>query len=196
MVDPDSLAAGTTAPPAPPAPDLRREEERNGRATEGGEQRPAPGRTLETELAEVRSVAAELDDRWRRAVAELDNFRKRTAREAGRQREDERANVAALWLPVIDNLELALEHATGDRDSLVEGVRAVRDQAVTIMASLGYPRGDDLGDPFDPQLHEAVGTIVDASVAPGTVVHVVRPRYGVAGRVLRPAAVVVAAEER
>ncbi|TCC08410.1 nucleotide exchange factor GrpE [Kribbella soli] len=151
---------------------------------------------VEADLEEARGKAAEMEDRWRRTVAELDNFRKRVAREAGQQRETERALVAASWLPVVDNLELALEHADAEHDAIVEGVQAVRDQALGVLAGLGYPRFDDTGKSFDPGLHEAVGTTSAPETPAGTIVHVVRPRYGDGARVLRPAAVVVAAEER
>ncbi len=148
------------------------------------------------EETDLRAQVDELEDRWRRAVADLDNFRKRTAREAERQREDERARVVRRWLPVVDNLELALEHAGAGADPVLEGVRAVRDQAIAILAEYGYPRYDDLGREFDPVLHEAVGTAPAPGSPPGTVIHVVRPRYGDAARLLRPAAVIVAAEDR
>ncbi|TDU91192.1 molecular chaperone GrpE [Kribbella voronezhensis] len=150
---------------------------------------------VEEALEQARQKAAELEDNWRRTAAELDNFRKRVARESSRQRDTERALVTAGWLPVVDNLELALEHADGEDGAIVEGVRAVRDQALAVLAGLGYPRFDDEGKPFDPALHEAVGTTPRPEVPPGTIVHVVRPRYGDGERVLRPAAVVVAAKE-
>src|SRR4051812_3516828 len=63
---------------------------------------------------------AELEDAWRRTAAELDNFRKRCARDVVRGREQERAAVASGWLPVLDNLERALVHASSDPDSVVE----------------------------------------------------------------------------
>src|SRR6478752_906124 len=63
---------------------------------------------------------AELEDAWRRTAAELDNFRKRCARDVVRGREQERAAVATSWLPVLDNLERALEHASSNPDSVVE----------------------------------------------------------------------------
>jgi molecular chaperone GrpE len=147
------------------------------------------------QATDLQAQVDELEDRWRRAVADLDNFRKRTAREAERQREDERARVIRRWLPVVDNLELALEHTGAGADPVLEGVRAVRDQAIAILAEYGYPRYDDLGRAFDPVLHEAVGTAPAPGSPPGTVIHVVRPRYGDAARLLRPAAVIVAAED-
>jgi molecular chaperone GrpE len=135
---------------------------------------------------------AELEDAWRRTAAELDNFRKRCARDVARGREQERAAVATRWLPVLDNLERALEHASSDPGSVVEGVRAVLAQAVGVLADLGYPRRDDDGRPFDPAVHEAVSTVSDDGLTPGTVAQVVRPGYGPDDRLLRPAAVVVA----
>jgi molecular chaperone GrpE len=146
-------------------------------------------------LTEARDQVAELDDRWRRTAAELDNLRKRSAREGDRQRTDERIRVLSGWLPVLDNLERALEHSGPSADGFAEGVRSIRDQALALVADLGYPRVDDLGAQFDPNLHEAVGTTQSADHKPGTVVHVVRPRYGHEGQVLRPAAVIVAAEQ-
>lgn len=135
---------------------------------------------------------AELEDAWRRTAAELDNFRKRCARDVVRAREQERTAVASSWLPVLDNLERALEHASSDPESVVEGVRAVLAQAVGVMADLGYPRRDDSGRAFDPAVHEAVSTVSGEGLVPGTVAQVVRPGYGSDDRLLRPAAVVVA----
>jgi molecular chaperone GrpE len=151
---------------------------------------PAPGGPApDTDLgAEV----AELTDRLRRALADLDNTRKRAAREAAQVRGDERARVMSEWLPVLDNLDLALEHSTADSDAIVQGVRGVLDQALAILTRLGYPRRADLGVAFDPARHEAVAGIPDPDAAPGTVLQVVRPGYGDDERQLRPASVVVA----
>ncbi|GHS88772.1 protein GrpE [Actinomycetota bacterium] len=143
--------------------------------------------------ADTQQQIAELEDSWRRTAAELDNVRKRCAKDIVRAREQERASVAARWLPVLDNLERALEHASSSPDQIVEGVRAVHQQALTVLADLGYPRRDDeTGKPFDPAHHEAVSTIADERLVPGTVAHVVRPGYGPDGEILRPASVVVA----
>jgi molecular chaperone GrpE len=138
--------------------------------------------------------AAELEDRWLRAVAELDNLRKRHARELESVRAEERRRVSAAWLPVLDHLDAALEHADADPESIVEGVRAVRDQAVGLLAGLGYPRDEELGVPFDPRRHEVVSVVRDPDAEPGTVVGMLRPGYGEAGHQLRPGAVAVAGE--
>ncbi|MEV0596849.1 nucleotide exchange factor GrpE [Nonomuraea cavernae] len=146
---------------------------------------------------ETDAKVAELEDRWLRAVADLDNLRKRFARDAERLRAEAQDRVAAEWLPVLDNLELALSHA-GDGDEeggaapIVNGIRAVRDQAVAVLARLGYTRHDETGVPFDPAHHDAMATVARPDVEPGTVVQVVRPGYGDGRRQLRPAVVVVA----
>ena len=62
------------------------------------------------------------------------------------------------WLPVLDNLDLALAHAGADPGAIIDGVRAVRDQARAVLQRLGFPRRDDLGAVFDPARHEAVGS--------------------------------------
>ena len=141
---------------------------------------------------DARAEVAEVTDQLRRALADLENTRKRSAREAAQVRGDERARVVAEWLPVLDNLDLALEHALADPTSIVQGVQAVRDQALAILGRLGYPRRVDLGAAFDPARHEAVAGIPDPDAVPGTVVRVVRPGYGDDEHQLRPASVVVA----
>jgi len=142
--------------------------------------------------AALEQRVAELEDLWRRALADLDNHRKRTSRELDRARKEERARVAAEWLPVVDNLDLALEHVGEDAGSIVEGVRAVQQQALAVLAALGFPRRNDEGLAFDPIYHEAVGTVDDGDLPAGTIARVVRPGYGSEEEVLRPAAVVVA----
>lgn len=143
-------------------------------------------------VEEATSKIAELEDRWRRTAAELENFRRRCAQDVQQAREREKATVAARWLPVMDNLERALEHAEAEPDQLIEGVRAVHQQALSVLAELGYPRRDDQGRPFDPAVHEAVSTVTDDKFVPGTVAHVALPGYGSDKDLLRPSAVVVA----
>jgi molecular chaperone GrpE len=139
-----------------------------------------------SEQAQLAAMEAQL----RRTLADLDNLRKRVDREIARERAAERVDVVARWLNVVDNLDRALEHAGSDGSALVEGVRAVRDEAVGILAQLGFPRYEDAGRPFDPARHEALSAM-PADDPPGTVLAVIRPGYGSAQQVLRPAGVVV-----
>jgi molecular chaperone GrpE len=151
------------------------------------------GAETPAETAGVPDTAAELadvEDRLRRALADLDNMRKRYGRELARERASERSRLLGEWLPIVDNFERALEHAGADTVSLLQGLRAVRDQAVSTLARQGFPRFEDVGQPFDPARHEAVSAVDDETPA-GTVVGVVRPGYGTREEILRPAGVVV-----
>lgn len=147
------------------------------------------------EPAEAEPEVKELEDRWRRAVAEADNQRKRFERQMVEVRRSERDRVVAQFLPVLDNLELALQHAEADPGSIVAGVRAVRGQAVAVLDSLGYERLDQPGVPFDPTRHEATEVVATAAVEPGEVVSILRPGYvDQNGGLLRAATVTVATE--
>lgn len=161
----------------------------------GAELGPDTATSGEGESDEHSATLRDLEDRWRRALAEMDNLRKRHARELERERVAERERTAAALLPIIDNLELALVHAQADPDSVRQGVEAVRDQAVDTLARLGFPRYGQAGVPFDPSRHEVVGVVEAPDAEPGTVMEVVRPGYGDSGHQLRPAAVTVAKRE-
>ena len=168
-----------------------------------GQNRDGPGNEVEPNN-EVEPLAAQpdrdqelarLEDRWRRAVADLDNLRKRYARELDRERKTERSRVAGAWLPIVDNLERALGHAGAESGAVIDGVRNILSEAVQVLEQLGYPRDAEAGVPFDPERHEVVGVVDHPDSAPGTVLEVVRPGYGKGSRQLRPAAVVVSRRE-
>jgi molecular chaperone GrpE len=166
--------------------------------TKTDEDRDAVGeRPLESTGSNTDSNAelAKLDDRWRRAVADLDNLRKRYARDLDRERVTERSKVARAWLPIVDNLERAVSQTGDQSDALVEGVRSILSQAIQLLEQLGYPRDAESGVPFDPQRHEVVSVVDQGDSAPGTVVEVLRPGYGHGSNQLRPAAVVVSRRE-
>ena len=178
--------------PAPPDPEpgSSREQTTQGvDAVAGAAASDAAPQTSDA-AAGVDDAVAEADDRLRRALADLDNLRKRYQRELVRERAAERARVTSDWLPVVDNLERALQHADQDVSPLLDGMMAIRAQALAILAKLGFPPFEDVGQPFDPGRHAAVGTTT--SEAPkGTIVATVLPGYGTDDDVLRPAAVVV-----
>jgi molecular chaperone GrpE len=148
--------------------------------------------TADERAADLAARVAELEDQRLRALADLDNLRKRCAAQARIAEADAVARVAAQWLPVVDNLERALAHSQADPGSIIEGVRAVRDQATGVLAQLGFSRRDDLGATFDPARHEAVAARQDPAAPDGSVIEVVQPAYGDDERQLRPAQVVVA----
>jgi molecular chaperone GrpE len=150
----------------------------------------AESKTHETAPA-ADAAPSEPDPQLLRALADLDNLRKRFERQLAAASQAERARVTSLWLPVVDDLERALEHTDGAGGPMAEGVRAVYEQAIALLARLGFERFEDVGQPFDPARHEAVGAI-DADAPPGRIVATVRPGYEHADQVIRPARVVVA----
>jgi molecular chaperone GrpE len=143
-------------------------------------------------IAGLRQQAAAAQDERLRALADVANVRRRCAGQVSRAQAEATARVAAQWLPVVDNLERALEFSAQDPAAIVEGVQAVRDQALGVLAALDFPRRDDTGAPFDPARHVAVALRADAGVPAGTVIDTTRPAYGEGDRQLRPAQVVVA----
>ena len=150
----------------------------------------------ETAPAPTRAEAEppEPDQRLLRALADLDNLRKRFGRELDREREAERRRSASEWLPVVDDLERAVEHAGHETSELRTGIAAIYEQALAVLARLGFERFEDVGAPFDPRRHEAVGAI--PSDAPrGTVAVTTRAGFGNDEEVLRPAAVIVSTGE-
>jgi molecular chaperone GrpE len=140
-----------------------------------------PQRDLEAELAQM-------EDRYKRALADLDNYRKRIARETERRVEDSREAQLREWLEVVDSLERAL--FMQPEDPVVQGLRAVLEQMETVLARQGVARMGATGESFDPERHEAVA-IRPTDGPDRTVVEVARSGYMLGDRVLRPAEVVV-----
>ena len=153
---------------------------------------PSEGEGATGVAADQAARIAELEDSRLRALADLDNLRKRCAAQIQRAEEEARAAVARQWLPVIDSLDLALAHATADPATIIDGIKSVREQALGVLARLGFPRRDDRGARFDPTRHEAVATRPDPGAEADLVAEVVRPGYGEGDHQLRPAQVVVA----
>jgi len=142
---------------------------------------------LRAQVEEVRQELARMDDRHKRAVADLDNYRKRSAREVERRVGEERERLLRDWLDVVDSVDRAL--AINDDP----GLRAVMDQMQTVLARHGAQRLEPVGERFDPQQHEAIATHPTREAEPGTVLEVARAGYRLGDRMLRPAQVVVAA---
>src|SRR5436190_23686985 len=104
-------------------------------------------------------AVAEVRERAQRAIADADNARKRAERTAADRVATERQRVAAAWLPVLDNLDLALRHAGADPEAIVQGVAQVREQAADVLARLGFGPVGAVGEPFDPARHEAAEAV-------------------------------------
>ena len=146
-------------------------------------------------LAALQAKADENWDSYLRAAAELENVRKRAARDVENARKYALDRFAAELLVVVDGLEMGLlSHENADADQLRSGSEATLKLLSTTLERFGVAEVDPLGEPFDPELHEAMTMQPSADVDPGTVVTVFQKGYTLNGRLLRPARVVVAQE--
>jgi molecular chaperone GrpE len=141
-------------------------------------------------VVELTAELARVEDRYRRALADLDNYRKRSAREVERRVAEGRETLLRDWLEALDSVERALRM---DADNpLLAGMRSVRDQMEAILQRHGVQRIGQPGERFDPERHEAVDVRVTDAAPDYTVVEVHRSGFAIGDRVLRPAQVVVA----
>ena len=146
------------------------------------------------ELAAAKAEAAANYDKFLRAAADLDNFRRRTMREKDDLRTTATGRVLEDIFPVLDNLALAIQAAkqpNADVKSLVGGVDMVLTQLKSALANHGLKEIHPTGQPFDPHQHEAISHQPSKDVKEEHVLTVVRTGYSLNGRLLRPASVVV-----
>ncbi|PWL54741.1 MAG: nucleotide exchange factor GrpE [Clostridiales bacterium] len=145
---------------------------------------------LAKELENAKKLAEETKDTLLRTAAEYDNYRKRSAREKDAVYAETVAATIGAFLPVIDNLERAV--AFSDTDGLKEGLELTMKQLSEVLSKLKITAVDPAGQPFDPNLHNAVMHVEDESVGDNTVVDVLQKGYMIDGRVIRHAMVRVA----
>ena len=152
-----------------------------------------PVAELEQKLAAAEKEKKDNWDRLLRASADLDNVRKRQKRELDDARLDTKNKVLKEMLPVVDNLERAIEHAGSDpaQKPIVEGVQLVLRQFQTAFERLDITAVEAMGQAFDPNLHEAISQ-QESDQPPGTVIQVLQRGYRAGDRLLRPSLVVVA----
>jgi molecular chaperone GrpE len=148
-----------------------------------------PPQVLRQKVDEVRQELARMDERHKRALADLDNYRKRSAREIERRVSEQREQLLRDWLEVVDSVDRAV--AIERDDTVAQGLKAVMGQMQSVLARHGVERVQPKGESFDPVEHEAVASQPSAEVPANTVLEVVRPGYRLGDRVLRPAQVVV-----
>jgi molecular chaperone GrpE len=187
-----AVEGGERADERPDAPE--------GPGTPGDERPPAaardaPQETTEREpspeVAQLRERLSRLEDRYRRALADLDNYRKRSVREVERRAAESREEVLRDWLEPVDSVERALRMGASEQEASPIGLRALLEQMEAMLARNGVRRVGAAGERFDPELHEAVDVRVTGEVPDRTILEVARSGFAIGDRVLRPAQVVV-----
>jgi molecular chaperone GrpE len=160
-------------------------------------------RLLVRDLEELSARAEKADeylDLAQRTKADFENYRRRADKQVGEAQQRGVAKLAKELLPAIDNLDRAVQASgslaagTGEAESqLVSGIRLVHADVLAALSRVGIEPFSPVGEPFDPQLHEAVAHQPIEGAAPGTVIEVYQPGFRLGDMVLRPARVLVAA---
>ena len=163
-------------------------------AAESQEEAAEPEADGLAELEAARAEAAANYDRYVRAVAELDNYRKRTVRMRAETRDETLRDVLLQVAPVLDNLRRALRQETQEAELLKQGVELICDQFNDVLKGYGLAEIEAVGQPFDPEVHEALAEVPDDEHAPGTVIEEMEKGYKLNDKVVRYARVVVSKE--
>ncbi len=154
----------------------------------------SPEEQLQAELDQARSEAKAHQEQYLRTLADMENLRKRTQREKEELGKFANENILREILPVIDNLERAIEHAeqAESSDGLLEGVQMTLTQFSQVLERFGVKPVESLGEPFDPALHQAMGQMETEEFPANSVAQQMQKGYQLNERLLRPAMVMVA----
>lgn len=164
-------------------------------ANDGGTVEQSPELdSLRSQLAEKDRELAEFKDKYLRALADTENIRKRVRQQSEESVRLQRENLLRDLLPMVDNLERAVDAARGGGNGkpIVEGVEMVLRSLLDFLRGQGVTPQEAVGQPFNPQFHEAVDHVESADHPPNTVINEFHRGYRIGERVLRPARVSVA----
>ncbi|WP_313344157.1 nucleotide exchange factor GrpE [Stenotrophomonas sp.] len=152
----------------------------------------APGDSLQQQLDALHNELALLRSESLRERADLDNQRKRVARDVEQARRFANEKLLGELLPVFDSLDAGLTAAGAEASPLRDGLELTYKQLLKVAAENGLLLLDPTGQPFNPEHHQAISQVDAPGAAPGSVVQVFQKGYELNGRLLRPALVVVA----
>ena len=147
---------------------------------------------LQTELEQVKKAKEEEKDQYMRVLAEYDNYRKRTDREKAATYDSATADTIAQFLPVVDNMELALAQADCSAEDLRKGVQMIQKNLNDILSQMGVAVMGTVGEPFNPEYQQAVSDIEDESLGENVIATVYRKGYRIGDKIVRHATVIVA----
>lgn len=143
------------------------------------------------EVASLKAELEENEDRLKRLMAEFDNYKKRSAKERETLYQSLIGDILTAMLPVVDNLEKAVEAHTEDA-GYKQGVEMVLKQFKEVLQANGLEEIEAIGKPFDPELHEAVASVVDETLGEKEIKEQYRKGYKIGNKVVRHSMVIVA----
>ena len=151
--------------------------------------------TIVSEVQKLQEEKEELIDKWKRAVADFENYKKRTRQEITDKRKYSHFSFVQRLLEAVDNLERAIHHTKESQErnieSIIEGVQMVHHQIIDIFKENNIYQIEALGKEFDPNIHEAIDTIEINDTEKETVTKVHKVGYKLYERIIRPAKVQV-----
>lgn len=150
---------------------------------------------LENELEGLRAELESTKDSWLRSRADFENYKKRVQRDSARSYQDAMTSILKIFLSASDDLERALRNKPENKEvaSWVDGIELILQKLTNQMKSQGVERMEiHPGDPFDPNLHEAITQEENPDFEEGQIIEVVQPGYRISDRIIRPALVRVA----
>lgn len=163
--------------------------------TDPGSEQPAASESgAEAQLAAAQEEIAQLKDQLLRTQADAQNARRRAEKDVESAHKYALEKFSAELLPIIDNLERALEStdtSTPEMQAVVEGIELTHKSFLDVLAKFSIKQLDPLGEPFDPQYHEAMSMVPAPDAEPNSVLNVVQKGYTLHGRLIRAAMVVV-----
>lgn len=146
---------------------------------------------LKKQIESQKIQIEETEDRLKRVAAEFDNYKKRSAKEKEGQYNSILGDIITSFLPIIDNLEKALEAETKD-ENYKQGIELVLKQFKDVLAANGVKEIESVGQTFDPELHEAVSSVIDENLGEKEIKQEYRKGYMIGNKVIRHSMVIVA----
>jgi molecular chaperone GrpE len=160
--------------------------------------RKGPVTRLKEEIEQKDDAIKELKDKYLRALADMDNYRKRMERDLDSFRQYAQVEFFDRIIPVLDSFERAMNGANvdDDYDNFIKGVEIIYRQLKDALRSMGLEEFSSLGESFDPMRHEAVATVVNDEKPDDTIVEEISKGYIVRERVIKPAKVLVSKQSK
>jgi molecular chaperone GrpE len=169
-------------------------EEREQAAQATADTQPTEQTHLTADLEAARKEAAANLEGWQRSMAEFQNYRRRTERDAKDTYQNATSDVLKSLLPIVDDFERALSSLPDDAktQSWLSGISLIHRKFLKVLEDFNVTPIDPVGESFDPNRHQALGTDEDSDKPSGTITQTLQKGYAVGDRVLRPALVKVA----
>jgi molecular chaperone GrpE len=143
------------------------------------------------DLSKLKLELEDMNDKFARSMADLDNYKKRVERDREQQNLKSKGLAVLGFLEVVEIIDRASKSEYPDLDSAIEGIKGIHKFSSSFLESMSVERFNPVGKPFDFRMHEAMTTVEREDIEPNMIVDVIQSGYLIEGELLRPAKVVV-----